>query len=141
MIRIPDTTLWLGNARDLRDVSSILAEDIAVIVDLAVEEPLPKMPRVINYCRFALTDEGEDAEAVIAAAVRVASTFVAADVQTIVCCNVGMNRSPSIAAAVLAVVLKCEVVAAIEKIAGLKPIDVNPALWSRVVGVVGSLST
>ena len=141
MIRVPNRDVWLGNASDLRDMRSLLNTGVAAIVDLAIEEPIPAMPRVINYARFALTDDGEGAETTIAAALRLVTSFIDGSVPIAICCNAGMNRSPSIAAAGMALAFRSEARAELRTIAGLKAIDVNPALWSRVVGVCETLAS
>ncbi len=133
MIQIPDTAIFLGNAGDLWDISSVLAHGVEAIIDLAVEEPIPKMPPVITYCRFALTDHGENSEPLVRAAVTSAATLIAGGVLTAVCCNAGLNRSPSIAAAAMSVAFQSEPASELRRIAELKSIDVNPALWSQVV--------
>ncbi len=46
---------WIGNAHDARDVKRVLARGIAVVIDLAIEEPPIQFPRDIVYCRFPLT--------------------------------------------------------------------------------------
>ncbi len=140
MIQLPNRPVWLGNAADLRDMPGLLQTPVTAIVDLAVEEPIPRMPRVINYSRFALTDEGEEAESIIAAALRLVSSSVADQVRVAVCCNAGLNRSPTIAAVGMALALKSEARAELRAIASLKAVDVNPALWSRVVGVSETLT-
>ena len=119
---------------------ALLRTGVAAIVDLAVEEPIPTMPRVINYARFALTDEGEEAEPIIGGALRLVSSFVADRLPIAVCCNAGLNRSPTIAAVGIALALKSEAREELQTIAGLKAVDVNPALWSRVVAVSEALT-
>ena len=102
MQQVPQTQLWLGNAADLRDIPGLLNTGAEAIIDLAIEEPLPTLPRVINYCRFAITDDGEGAEAAITAALQTGAAFINANKILAVCCNAGINRSPTVAAAILA---------------------------------------
>ena len=56
MREVIPTKLWIGNALDARDIRSVLDCGIAVIIDLAIEEPPVQFPRDIVYCRFPLID-------------------------------------------------------------------------------------
>ena len=135
LINVPNTELWLGNAADLRDIRSMLNCEVAVIIDLAAEEPVPSLPRSINYCRFCFTDDGNDPTA-IAAAITTTTLWLRAGKRTAICCNAGMNRSPAIAAAALASSQNSSFNQQLESIAGLKPIDVNPALLIQVSDIL-----
>jgi len=53
---IPGYNLWLGNARDGRDLRAILDAGIQAVVDLAFEEPPAVLVRELTYCRFPLLD-------------------------------------------------------------------------------------
>lgn len=37
--------LWIGNAHDARDVKDVLAREIGVVIDLAIEKPPIQLPR------------------------------------------------------------------------------------------------
>ena len=141
MLKIPNTTVWLGNASDLRDIPGMLNNGVTAIVDLAIEEPLPRIPRTTNYCRFTLTDDGENNPATIRAAVLSASAFIDGGHVTAVCCNAGLNRSPSIAAAALSYLSADTPAQSLEYVATVKNIDVNPALWTQIVGVLSDMET
>lgn len=136
MLNIPTTNVWLGNARDLRNVPEILNNGVTAIVDLAIEEPLPKLPRTTNYCRFVLTDDGENDPANVRAAILAASAFIRGGHVTGICCSAGLNRSPSIAAAAISHVSGESPVKCLELVASAKDIDVNPALWNQVIEVL-----
>lgn len=139
MLNIPNTIVWLGNASDLRDIRAVLDHGVTAIVDLAVEEPVPEMPRTINYCRFTLTDDGENNPANIRAAILATSAFVAGGHTTAICCNAGLNRSPSVAAAVISRLSGDSPTRCLELVARVKHIDVNPALWNQIVGVLSDI--
>jgi hypothetical protein len=141
MIPIPNTNLWLGNASDLRDVPQLLKHGLTAIVDLAVEEPVPALPRTTNYCRFVVTDDGENDPATLWAAIQTAAAFLAGGHLTAICCNAGLNRSPCIAAAALACNSRGTPAHFLELIAQSKPVDVNPSLWNQIVGVVSAFAT
>lgn len=140
MLNIPNTNLWLGNASDLRDISSMLNLGITAIIDLAIEQPLPTMPRMTNYCRFVMTDDGENDPATILAAISTATAFANRQHSTAICCNAGLNRSPSIAAATLSRLSSDTPAQCLERIAALKRIDVNPALWNQIVDVLAEMN-
>lgn len=139
MIQVPNTNLWLGNSSDLREIPALLKHGITAIVDLAIEEPVPAIPRVTNYCRFVVTDDGENHPANLLAAIQSTATFLAGGHLTAVCCNAGLNRSPCIAAAALAYNSCSDPVRTLELIAQLKHIDVNPSLWNQIVVVLSAL--
>jgi hypothetical protein len=140
MIQVPNTNLWLGNSSDLRDIPRMLKHGITAIVDLAIEEQIPTLPRATNYCRFVVTDDGENLPANLLAAIQAASTFLAGGHLTAICCNAGLNRSPCIAAAALAYNSSSNPARSLELIAQSKHIDVNPSLWNQVVGVLSTVS-
>lgn len=135
MLNIPNTNLWLGTAQDLRQIPQCLKQGITAIVDLAIEEPVPTIPRITNYCRFLVTDDGENDPANLRAAISVSTVFLQGGHATVICCNAGLSRSPSIAAAVLSRISDQSPVACLERIATVKHIDVNPALWNQMVTI------
>lgn len=139
MIRVPDTMIWLGSVADLRDSRRMLSEGIAAIIDLAIEEPFPSLPRLINYCRFIVSDDGENDPAVLQAAIASTAMLVQGGHRAGICCNAGLSRSPCIAAAVMSYVSPVSPTEALEAVSHAKPTDVNPALWRQVVGVLQRL--
>ena len=140
MVEVPDTNLWLGNAADLRDIPRMLQHGVTAIVDLAIEEQVPTIPRATNYCRFVLTDDGENDAATILAAIKAAAAFLAGGHPTAICCSAGLNRSVCIGAAALAYNIHSNPARLLEMLAEIKHIDVNPALWNQVVGILSRVS-
>src|ERR1700733_13837316 len=100
--------LWIGNAREARDISSVLAQDIVAVIDLAIEEPPIVFPRDIVYCRFPLLDGAGNPPGLIKAAVETATTLVRNSTPTLVTCGGGMSRSPAIVAEALARVKRAD---------------------------------
>ena len=139
MLNIPNTNLWLGTEQDLRQIPQCLNQGITAIVDLAIEEPLPIIPRITNYCRFTVTDGGENDPANLQAAISVSTIFLEGGHATAICCNAGLSRSPTIAAVVLSNISGQSPVACLERIAAVRHVDVNPALWNQVVGICESM--
>jgi hypothetical protein len=101
MRAIPDYSLWLGNAGDLRDRHELFRLGIAAIVDLAVEEPPAPPGHETIYCRFPLVDGIENAPWLIRAAIDTTAALLREKVPTLVCCGAGLSRAPAIAAAAL----------------------------------------
>ena len=140
MLQLPGTGLWLGNLSDLRDIPQMLAHGITAIIDLAIEEPIPRMPRTTNYCRFVMTDDGENDPANIRAAILTTASFLSGGHMTAVCCNAGLSRSPCIAAASVSCHTGRTPAVCLESIAVLKTLDVNPALWNQVLRVLAEIT-
>lgn len=136
MIRIANTNIHLGTAADLRDIRSVLNAGVTAIIDLAIEEPLPTIPRVTNYCRFVITDDGENDPGIIQTAIQTAFGFLSNGQTIAICCNAGLNRSPAIAAAVVSKINQCEPADALKLVGKTKHIDVNPALWRQIVSLI-----
>lgn len=128
--------LWIGNARDSRNVTDVLSAGIKAVVDLAIEEPPIQFPRDIVYARLPLLDGVGNDPAVIRAAVSVTATFIAGRVPTLVTCGGGMSRSPAIAAAALASVRGTPMDEALLDLANHGPHDVAPGLWAEVHAAV-----
>jgi len=124
--------LWIGNARDARDVQGVLDLGISAIIDLALEEPPVSFPREIVYCRLPLIDGGENNPATLQTAIETVARFIQADVPTLVACSGGMSRSPAIAAAAMSKINSIRFAEAIEQIAATGPCDVAPGLWNEI---------
>jgi len=133
MRQIAQQLLWLGNAGDARDASRLIDSGIEALVDLAVEEPPPRLPRQIAYCRFPLTDGAGNPPGLLATAVFATACLIRHRVPTLVCCGSGMSRSPAIVAVALAVVRGDSPEDALRQIVAGCPHDVSPLLWSDVV--------
>ncbi|MBY0514346.1 MAG: dual specificity protein phosphatase family protein [Gemmataceae bacterium] len=103
MRRVGDYPLWIGTARDARDIKRVLDAGIEAIVDLAMEEPPVVGTRELVCLRFPLTDDDGNAAWLVLAAVGAVAELVSAGVPTLVACGAGMSRSPTVAAAALAI--------------------------------------
>lgn len=125
-------TLWIGNARDARDVRGVLDLGISVVIDLAFEEPPIIFPREIIYCRLPLLDGDENNPAVLQTAIEMVARFIQADVPTLVACSGGMSRSPAIVAAAMSIVNAIRFEEAIKQISSNGPCDVSPGLWNQI---------
>lgn len=132
MRRIADLPLWIGTARDARDIRGIHEAGIEAVVDLAMDE-LPAQPtRELVYLRFPLVDNEGNPEWLLRAAVEAAAGLLKAHVPTLVACSAGVSRSPAIAAVALASWK------GLSPDEGLKLIgsgDVSVTLWRELAGL------
>ena len=83
---IPDL-LFIGNARDARDVRAVLSFGVQAVVDLAANEPAIQYPRDIAYCRFPLTDGTGNDPAILRLAVSTTAEFIQAKIPVLVACQ------------------------------------------------------
>jgi hypothetical protein len=124
--------LWIGNARDAREISRLLNLGVAVVVDLALEEAPIVFPRDVVYCRFPLVDGSGNSHTLLKAAVETAATLIRERVPTLVACNGGMSRSPAVVAAALARVEQTDPHKELLRVAGTGPHDVSPVFWAEL---------
>jgi protein-tyrosine phosphatase len=126
MRRVGDLPLWIGTARDARDMRVVLDAGIEAVVDLAIEEPPVQPTRELLYLRFPLLDGDGNQRSVLRMALWAVEELVGNNVPTLVACGAGMSRSPALAAVVLA---QLKGTRAEDELAELRPVDVSPALW------------
>lgn len=124
--------LWIGNARDARDVKGVLDLGITAVVDLALEEPPIQFPRDIVYCRLPLLDGEENQPAVFQTALLTVARFIQGDIPTLVACSGGMSRSPAVVAGALSLVKACPFAEALQQVAEAGPCDIAPGLWNEI---------
>lgn len=130
--------LWIGTARDARDVSAVMAREIVAVVDMALEEPPALLPREVAYCRFPLVDGEGNSLAMMQAVVRTLASFITSKTPTLVACGGGMSRSPAIAAAAIAQVEHIHPEEALVRIAATGPHDVSTVFWKQLIDCLGS---
>lgn len=118
--------LWIGTARDARDLRTVLDAGVEAVVDLAMEEPPVRPTRDLVYLRFPLLDGDGNPPWLLRAAVEAVAGLVGDRVPTLVACGAGMSRSPAVVAVVLA---RLNGTRAEDELAALRPVDVSPALW------------
>lgn len=127
--------LWLGNTSDARDASLLLDSGVAALVDLALEELPPQVPRELAYCRFPLLDGAGNPAGLLHAAICATASLIRERVPTLVCCSSGMSRSPAIVAVALALARGDTPEYCLEQVVAGCPHDVSPRLWSDVMTV------
>lgn len=90
--------LWIGNARDARDLKLIHDAGIEAVVDLAANEAPAVLSRDITYCRIPLVDGDGNSAELLRLAVNTTAQLAQDGVPTLVACSHGMSRSPTIVA-------------------------------------------
>lgn len=138
MHQVPPYTLWLGHAGDGRNFRRINDEGIHAIVFLAMEEPLPQVPRDLVFCRFPILDGIDNSEKIVRLAIDTVARLVSNKIPTLVVCSAGMSRSPAIAAAALSLVDHKPPEEMITTIRKIIPCDLSPALWSEILAVLAA---
>lgn len=136
MIQVPGETLWLGNVGDVQDVRKVLSAGVKAVVDLAANEPIPKLTRDLIYFRFPLSDSGENPQHLLQLALATVAGLLHYKIQTLLYCNNGMSRSPAVAAGALSFTGGRSPDHRLDDLRRLKPLDVNPALWQEIVEVL-----
>ncbi len=134
MRRIEGYPLWIGTARDARDIKGVLDAGISAVVDLAAMcEPVQPTRELISL-RFPLADGADNPPWLVCAAVHAVAGLVRLGVPTLVACDGGMSRSLAIAAAALwfQMPLKTALDEVLAKVAADGPADVHPRLWADV---------
>lgn len=131
--------LWLGNSGDLRHADLIVQSGACAVIDLAIEQPIPTLPRTFTYCRFPVSDGEQSFPEFLRAAIETLVLFIQSDIPTLVCCSAGMSRSPAVVAAALSIVRHATPDNELREIAVGHPHDVSPQLWQDVRRICGEI--
>ena len=124
--------LWVGHAGDGSNAKLLHDLGIEAVVQVAAEEPPIATPRGLLYHRFPLLDGSGNPPEFLRLAVGTVAALIRLRVPTLVCCGMGLSRSPAIAAAALAVALREPPDEVLRMLATCHPVDVSPGLWSEV---------
>jgi len=124
--------LWLGNAGDGRGPARLLEAGIVAVINLAVEEPSPILPRTMTYCHFPIMDGAQECEGVLVVAIQTLVSLLRNRVPVLVHCGAGMSRSPAVVAAALAIVEGGSPEERLRQIVSGHPHDVSAQLWEAV---------
>ena len=133
MRQVADLPLWIGTARDARDIRGVLDLGIEAVVDLAMDEPPIPTTRELVYLRFPLVDGEGNPPWLLRLAVDAVIGLLTAGVSTLVACSAGASRSPAVAAMAMA---KWQRIRPQEALTRIGHGDVSPALWREVVKLV-----
>ena len=128
MRQIPSYPLWLGHTGDARNLPLVLSTGIVAIVDLAIDEPPPKLTRELVYCRFPLLDGAGNPEWILRSAIETVEGLLRSQTPTLVFCGAGMSRSPAIAATGIARVSGLSLAECLGLIWQTGPVDLSPGL-------------
>lgn len=132
MRQVSADCLWLGTARDARDIRALHDHGVRAVIDLAAEEPPAQLSRDLVYCRLPLLDGEGNPEWLLQAAIETTARCIERRVPTLVACSGGMSRSPVIAAAALSAAGGGPIDACLLRIIGDGPRQVSPALWNSI---------
>lgn len=141
MRRIDGFPLWIGTARDARDIKGVLDAGIEAIVDLSIMNEPVTPTRELVYLRFPLIDGEGNPQWLLSVAIHAVEELVRHSVPTLVACDGGMSRSLAIAAhAVCSVSPSGDPDDFLRQLASTGPADVHPALWADVKRSVESVN-
>jgi hypothetical protein len=132
MREILPSRLWLGNAADLRDAESILQNGIQAVVNLAIEQMMPTLPRTLICCHFPIMDSEQSSPTPLRSAIETVVLFLRRGIPSLVCCSAGMSRSPAVIAGALSLYEGGTPDDRLRQIALGYPHDVSPQLWQDV---------
>ena len=138
MRQIHPHRLWVGHVGDGRNFRALFDAGIEAVVQLAVDEPTVAMPRELISCRFPLVDGTGNRAEVLSMAIRTLATLVRFGIPTLVCCGSGLSRSPTVAAAALALVSGAPPDECLKIVVQGQPGDVTPGLWKEIKEVFSS---
>jgi hypothetical protein len=124
--------LWLGNAGDAHNVDGVMQAGILAVIDLAIEQLMPTLPRSIVYCRFPIMDGQQSCQAVLCAAIETLVSLVKMEIPTLVYCGAGMSRSPAVIAGALSILQGGNPDDHLRQIVLGHPHDVSPQLWQDI---------
>jgi protein-tyrosine phosphatase len=96
--------LWVGTARDARDIQGVLAAGIHALVDLAAEEPPVSPTRDLVYARFPLVDGNGNEPKLLRATLGAVVSLIRQRIPTLIACGMGLSRAPAVAAVALGAV-------------------------------------
>jgi protein-tyrosine phosphatase len=132
MREILPNKLWIGNSADARNVECLVQEGIEAVLDLAVEQLMPSLPRSLIYCRFPIMDGQQSSQSMLKLAIETLISLLKKEVPTLVCCSAGMSRSPAIVAGALSIMQGGNPDDRLREIVLGHPHDVSPQLWQDV---------
>jgi len=133
--RLEPYELWTGNAGDLADIRGTIDAGVHAIVDLALNEKPPQLPRDIVYCRFPLVDGAGNDPWVLATAIDLVANLIKSKVPLLVSCSAGLSRSPAIVAAALSRIETRRPEDCLKSMSNSLPHDVCPGLWHEIVEI------
>ena len=101
-------------------------------MQVAAEEPPLSPPRDVIYLRFPLVDGSGNPPSTLILAVGAVEGLIRLRVPTLVCCGMGLSRSPAVAAMALASVRQEPPDDVLRMLADRHPVDVSPGFWREI---------
>lgn len=132
MRQIHPHALWLGHVGDVRDWRAVFDAGIQAIIDLAGNEAPAVPPRDLTYQRFPLLDGAGNPDWLLKLACHTVADLLGAGIPTLVYCSAGMSRSPTIAAAAIAMTTNRPLDEALTTVRQAGELDISPALWAAI---------
>jgi len=108
---------------------------IRAVVDLALNEQPPQLPRDVIYCRFPLVDGAGNDPWTLRTAIETVANLIMFKVPLLVCCSAGLSRSPAIVAGALSRVEHRRPEDCLKSVSKFTPHDVNPGFWREIVEI------
>lgn len=136
---IPDR-LWVGATGDVGALREFVNAGGRAIVQLSHEVIAEWLPRDLMVGRFPLNDDTGNDPKTVRMAIRFLAELLKSQVPTLVTCGAGMSRSPSIAAAAMAITDSRPVEDCLIEITRTGSADVSPAFWSDVVAAARAMN-
>ena len=124
--------LYIGDAISARDVKQIYDHQFSAVLDLAANEPPAVLGRDIIYCRFPMSDDNSNDDALISSAIVCLHSLLERQFRTLVACSAGMSRSPLIAAAAISLLTRDDFTDCLARLVADAPHDISPTLLSSV---------
>lgn len=125
MRQVGNYPLWVGTARDARDIKGVLDAGIQAVVDLAAEEPPVAPTRDLVYVRYPLVDGNGNEPKLLRATLGGVVALIRQRIPTLIACGMGMSRAPAVAAVALGTVYR---VPPADVLTTLGHADVHPVL-------------
>ena len=139
MRRVGELPLWVGTARDARNMRAVHDAGIEAVVDLAMMCSPATPTRELVYLRLPLVDGAGNPPWLLRAAVNAVRELAVAGVPTLVACDGGMSRSLVVVAAALwsdgSGTPPDEV---LRRVRADGPADVHPLLWVGMKSCLGA---
>lgn len=132
--------VFVGNAIEARDIRLLYANQVAAVLDLAANEAPACLGRDHIYVRVPILDGEGNGDRELELAILTLVQLIRSGVKTLVACSAGMSRSPSIAAAAMALATNRTLDDCIASVTSHGPSDLSPALWNQVRKVYRNLA-
>lgn len=138
MRRVHPHQLWIGHSLSTRDAALLRAEGIRALVDVAGNPPPAGLTADFQYQRIPIADGSENSAETLRHAIQLVAALIRDGVPVMVACAAGMSRSPSIAAAGLALATGIHADECLRLVTQDAPSNVSPSLWAAIRRVIES---